>query len=54
MLGRKAVTAIEPALDPLYNLLLNYKVLKSKLTDLHVLIGDLIKPERALETQFLL
>jgi len=47
-------TAVEPTLEPLYNLLLHYKVLKTKLTDLNQLIGDLIKPERALETQFLL
>lgn len=52
--GRNTDTANEPALDTLYNLLLHYKLLLSKLTDLNQLVADLIKPERAVETQFLL
>jgi DNA invertase Pin-like site-specific DNA recombinase len=52
--GRNTDTANEPVLDTLYNLLLHYKLLLSKLTDLNQLVADLIKPERAVETQFLL
>lgn len=53
-IGRNTDTANEPVLDTLYNLLLHYKLLLSKLTDLNQLVADLIKPERAVETQFLL
>ena len=52
--GRSTDTAIEPVLETLYNLLLQYKTFKTKLTDLNQLVADLIKPERAVETQFLL
>lgn len=52
--ARSTHTANEPMLDTLYNLLLHYKLLLSKLTDLNQLVADLIKPERAVETQFLL
>lgn len=52
--GRSTDTAIEPVLDTLYSLLLNYKLLRSKFTDLNKLVADLIKPERAVVTQFLL
>lgn len=52
--GRSTDTANEPVLETLYNLLLNYKLLRSKLTDLSQLVTDLIKSERATETQFLL
>jgi DNA invertase Pin-like site-specific DNA recombinase len=52
--GRTTDTAIEPTLETLYNLLLNYKLLRSKLSDLNKLVGDLIKSERATSTQFLL
>lgn len=52
--GRSTDTVNEPVLDTLYNLLLHYKLLLSKLTDLNQLVADLIKPERAVETRFLL
>ncbi len=54
LLGRNTDTVNEPVLDTLYNLLLHYKLLLSKLTDLNQLVADLIKPERAVETRFLL
>jgi hypothetical protein len=53
-LGRTADTAIEPIVESLYNLLLNYKLLKTKLTNLNQLTADLIKSDRATATQFLL
>jgi hypothetical protein len=52
--GRSTDTANEPILETLYNLLLQYKLLRSKLSDLNQLVADLIKPERAVDTQFLL
>lgn len=52
--GRSTSTAIEPVLDTLYNLLLNYQLLRSRLTDLNQLIADLVRPERVATNQFLL
>ena len=52
--GRNTDTATEPNLDTLYNLLLNYKLLKSKLLDLNQLVANLIKSEIATKKQFLL
>jgi hypothetical protein len=52
--GRTTVTAVEPTTESLYNLLLHYEVLKTKLVCLNQLIADLPKPERATEMRFLL
>lgn len=52
--GRSTSTAIEPMLDALYALLLNYQLLRTKLSDLNQLVADLVKSERALNTDFLL
>jgi len=52
--GRQTRTAIEPVLDSLYNLLLNYNLLRSKLTDLNELVANLVKPERVVANDFLL
>jgi hypothetical protein len=52
--GRSTDTANEPILTSLYTLLLNYNLLRSKITDLNKLIADLIKPERVTANQFLL
>ena len=54
MLGRSTDTANEPILDALYSLLLNYKTLKNRLSDLKELIATLVKPETALNREFLL
>lgn len=52
--GRQNSTVIEPILDSLYNLLLNYQLLQRKLTNLDQLVSDLIKPERVMKMDFLL
>ena len=52
--GGQFSTATEPILETLYTLLLNYPILKEKVNRLNRLVEDLIKPARALETQFLL
>ncbi|MDQ5913807.1 MAG: hypothetical protein QG623_426 [Patescibacteria group bacterium] len=52
--GRSTDTANEPILEALYRLLLNYKTLKNRLGDLKELIATLVKPEAALNREFLL
>lgn len=54
LVGRSTDTTNEPILEALYNLLLNYNLLRSKLTNLNQLVADLIKSERATKTLFLL
>lgn len=54
LFGRQTRTTIEPVLDSLYNLLLNYNLLRSKLTDLNEIVANLIKPERVVSNDFLL
>ncbi len=54
LFGRSSDTANEPILEALYNLLLNYNLLRSKLTNLNQLVADLIKSERVTKTLFLL
>jgi DNA invertase Pin-like site-specific DNA recombinase len=52
--GRQTDTAIEPIIDSLYTVLLNYNQLHTRLVDLNHLTSDLIKSERATTTLFLL
>ena len=53
-IGRSTDTANEPILEALYSLLLNYKTLKNRLSDLKELIACLVKSEETLNRQFLL
>lgn len=54
MYGRLTTTAVEPIIDSLYALLLNHKTLKSRITDLSVLLKDLVKPNSMTELHFLI
>jgi len=52
--GRDKMTSVEPILDSLYTLLLNYDLLKYRFECLDRLNVDLIRSERAKQIEFML
>lgn len=52
--GRQTMTSIEPILEALHHLLLNYDNIKQKLKRINTLVNDFAYSERASEMSFLL
>ncbi|MDQ5958298.1 MAG: hypothetical protein QG562_116 [Patescibacteria group bacterium] len=52
--GRHKSTVVEPILEALYELLLNYPRLKNRINKTQILLNNLVKPESVKTLQFLL
>jgi len=52
-LGRLTTTAVEPVLDTLYQLLINYPRLRSRLDKTKLILLNLVKPDAMATLQFL-
>ncbi len=51
--GRLTTTAVEPILDTLYQLLINYPRLRTRLDKTKLLLQNLVKPDAMATLQFL-